>query len=626
MAGYTVYFSNMTERFASHIFMERSGVSVDESVAVLMRPPEAPLIGAEREQVLAFAHELDTGRSLGIETGVPKTLIEVSQQKALARRHTFHIDYFLDPANYDARQTLAEQGYDGIWDEESIKRFLVTSEKLAAAGDKTGGDLAIASRVYSERVLAERLVRDPSATHDAAFVEPGKLTCHYEPDKLLQKFESLLAYRRFYKQLGSQLPQEPSGVNDAKHLLLQMHRGKVNQMLAGLYPELLNLKGQLTYMEASAAEELDQKIGAISPTVERLFAAERQATVEGFYRRLDYVRNGVEMTDQGEGVISASPISQDLLRALNVHAQPEHSQTSREFSDAEMAAIDQTRWGADEVAELTTAVLGSWGELSADVADWRVVGKRTGPAADGKYQVVITPKQDHLDVSQPQKLVRVPEGFDRTLSQTSPAAGALLVVAHELAHVAQGLADQQLANTIPLAKIRGRGASAVREAGGEYQEAVIQEGYFGRHTSVGTAYVRALEVKISGGNRLQATRAFLQSQGEANTLDSSDPNAMSEAAAHAVNRTLRLYRDGGFDSQSLVYAEQSLIVGALRRSDPDAAAAFVVASGSFDVKDTAQLHCYGLLPDNIVAHRPAGDVMTVFRERYLPAILERNQP
>ena len=100
---------------------------------------------------------------------------------------------------------------------------------------------------------------------------------------------------------------------------------------------------------------------------------------------------------------------------------------------------------------------------------------------------------------------------------------------------------------------------------------------------------------------------------------------LQKAANLAVNRTLRLYRHGGFNSQTLDYAEQGLIVNALRNMKPEEAASFVIASGSFDIKDAVKLHKFGLLPKAETQYNPASDVMRIYREKISPVVYNQDK-
>jgi hypothetical protein len=177
----------------------------------------------------------------------------------------------------------------------------------------------------------------------------------------------------------------------------------------------------------------------------------------------------------------------------------------------------------------------------------------------------------------------------------------------------QAIIDRQIGDTIPLARIKGRHALALREGAGANQERVIQSEYFGREGSASTHYLRALQAKLDGEDVVGVARAFLDSYRE------DFPNVpIDKAASVSADRALRLYRNGGYNSQPLDYIEQGLIAAELDKLDPEVARRFILGAGSFNVKDLATLAKIGLfkLPD--VEFSPAHDVMRVFQREFAP--------
>jgi hypothetical protein len=192
--------------------------------------------------------------------------------------------------------------------------------------------------------------------------------------------------------------------------------------------------------------------------------------------------------------------------------------------------------------------------------------------------------------------------------------GALPLVAHELGHVLQGFADYELGEQIPLAKIKGRRYRILREAGGVYQERVINRDYLGNDRQANLHYLQAYIAKREGKNRLEVARVFYESTTAGRTLTSQEIEA---ARTFAVSRTARLYRYGGHNSQVLDYVEQSIVCDILmQRLMPEQVDAFLLGSTSFSLEDSALLHCYGLLVLPMKApFSPAHDVMRIFLDK-----------
>lgn len=612
----------MSEQIPSRVFIERSGVNITSDIELLMREPEHPLDDKERFEAFEFAHGLMEGRSEGLEVDTNLSLREVHHQKGTTEQLTFYVDYFMNTADEAGRLALLDAGYKGVWEKEDIKHFFVRSDIFRGKSYKERAELAAKSLDYTKDSLADHLVMDQEGATDFIFREWDAVTCHYDPAALIGKFKNLLSYRDFYKKVGGQLKDQDGQLADAKRTLVGMHRGKVNEMLAGLYPDLLKLKDQLPYMEPTAAAELQAQIDEISPAVRRLFDAEEERVADNFLRNLDYLRNGVGLQRDDNGELKAGPITPELLSLVERQATSVRSGEAV-FSDEELEAMDATKWTAENVEALLEAVLSSWGQLSDVKSSWDEVENREGPTPDERFQVVVSPKAKQLSVNSSTLAMNVPSSFKRTLTQGSPA-GALIVSAHELRHVVQGIVDRELAKAIPLAGIKGRHVSTVREAGGLHEELEFQSKFLGRPRPIASNYLRALQVKLAGGNRAEATRAFYESYLEQEQVDKGDIGKIRVAAELAVDRTLRLYRNGGHNSQPLDYAEQGLIVEVLSELPAEQADAFMNACGSFDIKDAVKLHSFGLLPKINAPYKPAESVMSIYREKFAHQVYAQN--
>ncbi|MFI5275576.1 MAG: hypothetical protein ACHQT5_02005, partial [Candidatus Saccharimonadales bacterium] len=265
-----------------------------------------------------------------------------------------------------------------------------------------------------------------------------------------------------------------------------------------------------------------------------------------------------------------------------------------------------TRWNAGQMKEFCENVLSSWSFLSEHQTDWEAIGKRSGFAEDDKWQVIVSPKVSALSVNGKKKTVTVPEDFNRTLIQIS-AAGVLPGAAHELSHVWQNEFSYQLAEQIPLAGIKGKRYVTGYEMGGIEQEREV-------HTMVGqirptnVTYLRALQAKLHGANQTEAARAFAEAKGDEIT---------EHSAQIAGSGVLRLYRNGGHDSQALDYIEQELMLRSLSSLSPGEVRAVAIAGGSLSLRDAATLHRFGLLELPREIHvQPAQDVMELFLRDY----------
>ncbi|MEK7095797.1 MAG: hypothetical protein AAB896_00685, partial [Patescibacteria group bacterium] len=469
------------------------------------------------------------------------------------------------------------------------------------------------------------LTHDPADDNKYEDIPPFKV--NYAPEKLLNKLDSLRAYRLFYRQVRGALKQEEAtNLRYAKEIVLGIYRARINGMVAGMYRGAFDLAQQLNRSQTDEQTKMRQsRLGRALPVVAATFFQEREDRVFGieelagnFARRLDFIRNGAAWRDSSD----FSPISPELAKlADELSKKSEKPKTTEAQIPLQVVEkLDSIRWNAGQMKELAEAVLTKWQLLSNQQASWTDVETRDGFAADARWQVIITPKAKIMSVDGSKRTLKIPEKFDRTLTQDAPA-GVLPVLAHELTHLLQCDYDYQVGQLIPLAKIQGRRTTTMREAGTIFQEDKIQA-MFDRQRPANAHYLRALQAKLSGGNRLEVARAFYDSH-----MRDKEPSQDKQKTARelAADRILRFYNHGGHDSYPLNYLEQELIARSLSHLPQEKIESLLIAGVSFDLSDAALLHKMDLLniPEKIDRH-PADEVWRVFSEKYLPDILASN--
>lgn len=614
-------------------YTERNGVGVAADVEAVLADPEYPLTDPEREQMRALGIALFEGKFDGLEAQTatrhavdgdesrPATLKEIHQTSVAGSEHTFYVRYFTTEAGRADASRIAPD--DDSSDPSTIVQKLLDTdyiqEQLTAKQRK---EIATRGLNWRREELAKSL-GDPDAIE--AYQDEETVTVNYTPEKLLAKLEDLQAYRTFYRTIHRRFKEEtdvPDHIRTVRQTLIDLHMARVNSLLADLIPHAANLARQLDASEPSEqTNRLSEQLAAVVPTVVRAFRtedADREAHVDayldGYARRLDLVRNGAAWQPGSRNASPLSPELSDLADELSASTARELPEP--ELSAEDIALLDQTRWQAPQVQQFSESVLDSWDMLSEHTATWDEVDDRSGWAPDGKWQVVVHPKRKSLSINGTKGVVIVPEDFDRGLLDESPA-GALPVTAHELTHVWQTEHDKRLAEQLPLAEIKGRRYVTMREMGGIEQERAIQA-KVGRTRGVNLHYLRALEAKQAGANKLAVATTFYESVKAGRELDAKEDAAARNLAA---DRTLRLYRNSGHNSQPLDYIEQELILRGLGDISPTHKTAVIIAGGSFSLRDSAALRRADLLelPREIEVN-PAEDVWRIFMRDMMPAI------
>lgn len=588
----------------------------EELITELTLSPHHPL--RENQKLLAyeFAAGLFVGQldSLSAETDL--TLQQLQGMHTLSHRQTFHIEYFAagegraDAERLGAPSKSLDDIAKALTDIEHINTHLTGDERK---------QIAERSTIWARSKLIAQLAR-PAET-DVQFQLPLHLTVNYDPDKILAKAEAVQAYRRFYRQALERTSAEPDQhLAEAERALIQVYVGRLNTMAAvDVWPGLLSLEEQLTRSSSDyRTSEWTTKLRAVAPAIgdiHDLEGAERLEAREVYAKHLDAIRQGapfeLDDVDGDEATLFGQQALNDLADAIQTLGPKALAPTGLTELGRELQDVT---WNAIQLQSFFEAILHRWGMLSQSKTSWQQADDRDGFADDGKFQVVITPRRASLSVDSTRRIVNIPEACERPLVGAYPS-GALCLVAHELSHVLQGFADYELGEQIPLARIKGRRYRILREAGGVYQEKVLQREYLGAARGANGHYLQAYIAKTEGKSRIEVARVFYDSVTEGQQLSSEDAARSRE---FAINRTARLYRHGGQNSQVLDYVEQTIVCDVLTQQlAPDQIDAFLLGSASFSLEDSALLHRFGLLTlPTHAAVSPAHEVMRVFLEEF----------
>lgn len=591
-------------------------VSTTEAlIAELLSPPTKPLDGQQKVLAFAYAAGLCAGQvdDLCVESDL--TLLQVQGMHTLSHKQTFFVEYFTQDTGRDDAKRLGVAGVDT----EAIRRALMDVRRLSSVVPGDGRkQIAERSADWVRAQLVAQLAR-PAAT-DAEFQMPYHATVNYEPDKLLRKAEAVRAYRYFFHEALRRTAFEPDRLlAEAKRTLVEVHVGRLNALAAvDVFPGLLALEEQLTQSEPH--DEIDTwttRLRAVAPAIGLIHELEGEPRLlarVAYARRLDAIRQGAPFELDEVGGDEASLFTARALRDLAKAVEAFKPSSELDRLTALGRELQDIAWDASQIRDFFEAVLGEWNMLSRYATTWQKVDDRDGFAGDDKFQVVTTPRRDNLSVDSTRRIVNIPEGTVRPLVGLYPA-GVLPLIAHELSHVLQGYADYELGEQIPLAKMKGRRYRILREAAGAYQEKILCRDYFGLERKVNGHYLSAYIAKAEDKNRAEVARVFYDSVVGSQQLTPAEDEAARELA---VNRTARLYRHGGHNSQVLDYLEQSIVCDILMQHlQPEQADAFLLGSASFNLEDSTLLHRYGLLglPARVPLS-PAREVMRVFEERF----------
>lgn len=580
---------------------ERAGVNASAEIEALLAEPTNELTPEEKDIAFAFAGQLASGfirpdlRDTPGSGEPPKSLQEINETSIETSSSKYYIGYFKTQAGREFARGLGLDPYGGMALEMQLYRLALADDLPSSTARQT---VANKSRDWMLAELAHRLDQEPAM--DASQPDFAELTVVFETDKLLGKVRELNRYYNFYIKASLELASDaPTRLEEACRALIEIHRNRVSQLVAGLLPSLNSLASQLAALpETAVTRRWRNQLAKVSPVAGLALKQDyltRTNFQTQFAAELDLVRNGAEWNEATGGFSQITRQIGEL--AVN---------TSDELPDAELTSevvekLAATKWNAAQFKGFIETVLSEWELLSGESIEWDKVAKRSGPASDGKWQVVISPKVTSLAVNGKQKILKIPEKFDRKIPAVLPVA------AHELTHVLQHEHADLVAQKLPIAKTKGRRYIVNFEAGGILSESELLAS-LGQNRLVNTGYLKSLEAKLAGANRTEVARAY------ANTGAS---NALS------ADRSGRFYREGGENSQPLNYLEQELIARELAKLPPEQARALAIACASFSLADAVKLHSYGLLevPQSIDRHS-SYETLQIFMDKFYPSLAD----
>lgn len=604
------------------IYSERNSVGIQEDARQLFEEPQVRLTPEQEQQVQAFAQDLYDGKVAGIVRESSKNPEELVSLSPDAHIQEFYLGYFLTEKG---REAAIKMGINSSSDAE-VAAGLRDIDKITSHVDaKTRKRIAKESLNWYKNWIVDALEGHPDL--DEAHIDHESERVNYKPGKLLEKLNEVVKHRKFNRQVRAALAQEAdSDVKSAKMLELELTTARINAMAAELLDSVLALGEQIMADPPSEeSQELLKQIKELAPLIYRALTRDREERLQGIKaltrqsleefegdlaRRTDYLLQGVAWTEDGR-ISSISRETIDFSVEVVRENERQENETSAVIDKQTVEKLKRTKWTAEQFKEFCETILTQWGILSEHQADWSEAAERDGPAEDKKWQIVMDPQIDAIKINRTKKLFWVPESFNRDLIKS------LTVAAHEIAHLAQAESDTVLSQTIPLAVAGGRRISATREGGAVDQEAKV-------YAMLGTArptrigYLAALQAKLDGANVVQVARAFYDFYEDDSKLSEEEKHENRKLAA---DRALRLYRNGGYNSQPLDYIEGELTKRVLSQISPSLVEPIMLAGASFSLRDSVRLHATGLYdaPSSTKYH-PAKDVMRLFREKYLPQI------
>jgi hypothetical protein len=239
---------------------------------------------------------------------------------------------------------------------------------------------------------------------------------------------------------------------------------------------------------------------------------------------------------------------------------------------------DEQMYSPQEVKSFAEEVLTHYDLLSDEPAEM-YDPDRTGPAADGKWQVIVGDFTSLSVDGVRQRIVKVPNAT-MSAKKLFPVGLAHEIEGHSLQHT------NKLSLGLQLFSRFGADRSVVfAEGGAKYNEDYVSQAAFGVPSRSHPHFIRAIARKLEGGTYTDCVQTFYDSaiepyqklHQEQKLTDEEFTQKVSYFAKLAVNRARRLFRDGGdynstdgrhlSNSKDTAYLEGLMLSEQLRKAE-----------------------------------------------------------
>jgi hypothetical protein len=539
------------------IYLERSGESSRNLTETLLDPPELPL--DEQEKLLAYQFEAELYNQ-ELDTGKLVSEIIRSHKKEDVIAPFFFAEAFLT-SNID----LSSLGNPDFNSPEDVYTWLVAAIQQRTIDAGTLSELAKESRAYYEQHAAESLALDGTLSPELTDYMPLVI----EPEPFADTATDIQAIRGYLLDQRKIYKEGDDRLESAKRAIVDIYLAKINDLIAADTP----VAGYL-YDQAKLLEDKETMVMAelAAPKGLREALNSETKTQSSVLKRLDYMRNGMAINENGAADVNSSK--------LDSVEQSNPSETA--FSEEQKAILQKTMVIPEEMQHIFTSILSKANLLSTeDSKTW--TKDRRNRASDNLFQVVINPTQSSFSVDSISGTYQIPS-VSRSLYDVMTIGGF-----HELQHINQAQADMSLANVVKIAELKGRRVSGLREAGANIKQREAEEQFFGSSKPIALTYAKAIEKIKETGSIAEAAQGFYDEK-----LRLFPQGNKEQLAKEAAGRVLRLAR-AGISSQPLVYVEEGIMAAELKGA-PAAVGERATTITALDLVDQLRLHKYGLLP------------------------------
>ena len=594
----------------------RPGHHLAEQLEPLLHEPEYEISHKQKAEIIEFEHTLLNAEVPDKDFVHAREYLEQAHltlgdalpgiEKAWeikVNEVTFGLKYFLTSEGQEKFQQVFGRALEAKNTFEAATGIL-KQDYIGSLPSKAVSDLAGDSIEYEEKQIVDAFEADNFESIDN-LLPLETLSVTKNPRMLADKANGLRMLKGYYKAVQKDLESlTPDRADNAvvagKQLFIRLHRERLNQLIAGLYPHAYELLYQYHMYPRPDSEESLRVLETCLPgfstkriaTIDQSSGLARDEKVARNLQRIDWYQNGIAVErDETGKLIGVGSISSEAKALLTAGIETEPEVQREKFDEYDPAVFKNTLVDSETRLRWARKILEARDVLSTDET---YDTDRSSPAADGKWQAVMRKEFKQHSINDRQRVSKLPQNLkDASLQYVLP------VMEHEnLGHVAQRINQQKL--EFGLSKRVGVDDTVYHaEAGALSREHAVREALTGEKTAniSGTSYLAAARERLAGKDYRDSMKAYYEDYRRRN------PELLPRKAAEiATNRARRIYGSGGrfvgdtsylTNSKPFSYLEGEFIVRQLPEN-----LRHLLMVGGINLGKLALLHSHGLVDIN----------------------------
>lgn len=495
------------------------------SLRILQQSPEFHLSQNEKREVKQFEAFLCRpeipGDLIFLSTRVEapqKNIAWIARQKA--GLETVCLDWYTDTK--EGQSVLQRLGWkDSIDTKEVIKKFLSQAVIMVRQNKIEVGHTQSISWGHEQ---LEKKIQEKLESGESATAEPTFFSFFTNPEILVEVALQAEKLKQFYLAIETALKtQKLDHINEAKQIMLGLHKHRLNALIASNYRDLIILLEQYklapTILNAKQINQLYTLFPHLSRT--KVDDLDKMAQI---YSVIDKFITGID-TENSFGQIEAE------IEYLEIELQKDITEQDSDIDSAKRQELPNITINANELKQLFETILLKYNLLDELNHNWDEEEKNQ------KWHVVVSRLKENLSVYAEKGIIWIPKDFNRNLNQKKPV-GVLPLIDHEITHVLQHKNGAALG--IGLLEVdRAARSSIWFEVGATEQENRSFLEYFNIHRGPNLHYLKAMQTQLRGGGISDCIFTFYKS-----LIESGDIVDKKTAIGFATERTLRLFRNG----------------------------------------------------------------------------------